>query len=210
MFYTTKAESGMRYDPFKAIVAPRPIGWIGTLNENRVPNLGPYSYFNAIASDPNIVMFASDGWKHSASNAKRWGEFTFSLATLALRDAMNVSSEHYDDGANEFERAGLEMGRSRLIEAPFVAASPAAFECKLISAEEVVALDGASTGWVQVIGQVVGTHIDDKYLSGGLFDAQAANAIARCGYKNYTTADTLWEMNRPDMAEVPDGRVAAR
>ncbi|WP_420392278.1 flavin reductase family protein [Acuticoccus sp.] len=192
------AGSGLRYDPFKAIIAPRPIGWIGTLSANGVPNLGPYSFFNALSSRPNIVAFSSQSLKHSAANARRTGEFTFSLATEALKHEMNTSSATLDEDVNEFERAGLEAGASRLIAAPFVKASPAALECRVISAEALVDLAGRELDWFLVVGQVVAVHLDDDYVVDGRFDAQRAQAIARCGYNNYATADTLWELGRPD------------
>lgn len=203
MFYESNQPNGLPFDPFKAIVAPRPIGWIGTLNRDGVPNLGPYSFFNAISTRPNLVAFSSETMKHSAANAKHWGEFTFSLATHALKDQMNISSAHLDDGANEFEKAGLEMGRSRLIEAPFVAASPAAFECKVVQSMELTDLNGASAGSFLTIGEVVAVHIQDDYIVDGRFDAQRARPIARCGYKDYATVEMLWELDRPDGRLVP-------
>ena len=81
---------GLRFDPFKALVVPRPIGWIGTLSAEGVPNLAPYSFFNAVSDHPPVVMFSSHGRKDSLRNIEATGEFTCSLATWALRDAMNM------------------------------------------------------------------------------------------------------------------------
>lgn len=198
MYYENELPSELRHDPFKAIVAPRPIGWIGTLNADGIPNLGPYSFFNAISSRPNLICFSSELWKHSCANAKATGEFTFSLATHALRNEMNASSAALDDGANEFEAAGLEMGVSRVVKAPFVKASPAALECKVVHSMELTGLDGKSAGSFLTIGQVVAVHIQDEYVREGRFDAQRAQIIGRCGYRDYTTAETLWELDRPD------------
>lgn len=123
----------LTFDPFKAIIAPRPIGWIGTRNAEGVPNLGPYSFFSAIGNAPHMICFTSDGLKHSAVNARDRGEFSFSLATEAQAQAMNISSEAMPDGANEFEKAGLTPGRNIETDAPFVAESPAALECVTVS-----------------------------------------------------------------------------
>ncbi len=93
MFYETKDNHhGLAHDPFKAIVSPRPIGWIGTLSRDGVRNLAPYSFFNAISDRPKLVMFSSSGWKDSVENVKETGVFTASFVGRALIDAMNASS----------------------------------------------------------------------------------------------------------------------
>ncbi|ORE93337.1 hypothetical protein ATO13_11706 [Stappia sp. 22II-S9-Z10] len=203
MYYEDDLPAALSFDPFKAIVAPRPIGWVGTLNEDGIPNLGPYSFFNAISTRPNLVAFSSEGMKHSAANARATGEFTLSLVTYALRDKMNASSAHLADGANEFAAAGIEMGTSRRIRPPFVKASPAAFECKVVQTMELTGLDGASADSFLTIGQVVAVHIDDAYISDGKFDAARAEPLARCGYRNYAVAREMFELGRPDGPAVP-------
>jgi flavin reductase (DIM6/NTAB) family NADH-FMN oxidoreductase RutF len=198
MFYRADEAHGLPFDPFKAIIAPRPIGWIGTLNADGVPNLGPYSFFAALSSRPHIIGFSSEGLKHSARNARDRGEFTFSLATLPLAEAMNASSATLPDGANEFARAGLELGSSRLIAAPFVEASPAALECKTLQFMELTDLAGRATNRFFVIGQVVAVHIRDEFIVNGRFDTAKARPIARAGYQDYATVEAVWEMLRPD------------
>jgi flavin reductase (DIM6/NTAB) family NADH-FMN oxidoreductase RutF len=198
MFYRANEAHGLPFDPFKAIIAPRPIGWIGTLNDEGVPNLGPYSFFAALSSRPNMIGFSSEGLKHSARNARDRGEFTFSLATLALAEAMNASSASLPDGANEFTAAGLELGQSRVIAAPFVKDSPAALECKTVHFMELTDLDGRATSRFFVIGQVVAVHIRDEFITDGRFDTAKAVPIARAGYQDYATVEGVWEMLRPD------------
>jgi flavin reductase (DIM6/NTAB) family NADH-FMN oxidoreductase RutF len=198
MHYGADRPDILEFDPFKAIVAPRPIGWIGTLNADGVPNLGPYSFFMPLGSNPHMIAFTSEGMKHSPANAKASGEFTFSLATEALKHQMNVSSGTYPDGANEFELAGLTLGQSIVVKAPFVAESPAALECKTISVEPLIDMNGEQIERYMVIGQVVQTHIRDEYIRDGRFDAARAAPIARLGYRDYATADRLWDLTRPD------------
>lgn len=200
MNYGDKRPQALPYDPFKAIIAPRPIGWIGTLNAAGVPNLGPYSFFAALGSHPHMIGFSSEGQKHSYVNAKERGEFTFSLATEALTDAMNVSSAACEDGANEFSMAGLTLGEPVEIRTPFVAESPAALECVTISAEQLRDRDGKLVDRYFVIGQVVQTHIRDEYIVDGRFDTEAARPIARMGYRDYSTVTRAWELLRPDDA----------
>ncbi len=197
MFYRANEPHGLPFDPFKAIIAPRPIGWIGTLNADGVPNLGPYSFFAALSSRPNMIGFSSEGLKHSVRNARDQGEFTFSLATRALAEPMNTSSASLDDGANEFIAAGLELGASRVIAAPFVKESPAALECRTVHFMELTDLDGEPTGRFFVIGQVVGVHIRDEFIVDGRFDTAKAQPISRGGYQDYATVEEVWEMRRP-------------
>ncbi|SDI23160.1 flavin reductase family protein [Alloyangia pacifica] len=198
MHYGDTRPDILTFDPFKAIIAPRPIGWIGTRNAEGVPNLGPYSFFNAIGNSPHMICFTSDGLKHSVVNARDRGEFTFSLATEALAQAMNVSSEAMPDGANEFDKAGLTLGTSIETDAPFVAESPAALECVTLSVTELTDRTGSPINRFMVIGQVVQTHIRDEYITGGRFDTVKARPISRMGYRDYATVTEAWELIRPD------------
>lgn len=197
MFYEPRHGHGLPHDPIKAIVAPRPIGWISTLDAEGRPNLAPYSYFNLVHNAPPMLCFGSEGLKHSAANAFATREFVFNLATRPLFEAMNASSGAHPDGANEFALAGLEEAPSRLVAPPRVAASPAALECRVVQATELLDLDGRPTAGFLVIGQVVGIHIRDEFLKEGRFDTVAARTIARCGYRDYAEVERMFEALRP-------------
>lgn len=200
-FYEPATGHGLPHDPFKAIVAPRPVGWISTLSAAGRPNLAPYSFFNAVGDTPPMVAFSSSGAKHSVENAEATGEFVCNLATRALAEAMNATSAVVPEEVDEFTLAGLEPAPSRIVAPPRVAASPAALECRLLQVIDLVDLDGVSTGNRLAIGQVVGVHIDRAYLRDGLFDTAAAGAIARAGYRDEyfeATPETLFRMLRPD------------
>lgn len=198
MFYEPKNGHGLRHDPLKAIIAPRPIGWISTLDPQGRPNLAPYSFFNALGSRPAVLAFSSEGMKHSAKYAIASGEFVFNLSTRPLFDAMNASSGTLPAGVSEFEAAGIEAAPCRVVRAPRVAASPAAMECRVVHHWDVMDVDGQPTGAVVVFGQVVGVHIDEAVLKDGLFDTVAAQVIARCGYRDYTQVTEMFEVARPD------------
>jgi flavin reductase (DIM6/NTAB) family NADH-FMN oxidoreductase RutF len=197
MFYEPRLGHGLPHDPFKAIIAPRPIGWISTVDAAGRPNLGPYSFFNAVHSRPPMLAFTSESMKHSAANAIATGEFVFNLCTRPLFEAMNTSSGALPEGESEFEAAGLETAPCRLVKAPRVAASPAALECKVVHSMRFQDLDGKTlNGWM-IIGQVVGVHIDETYLKDGRFDTAAAQPLARCGYRDYAAVTELFEALRP-------------
>jgi flavin reductase (DIM6/NTAB) family NADH-FMN oxidoreductase RutF len=198
MFYEPRrGDHGLRFDPFKAIVAPRPIGWISSLDAEGRPNLAPYSFFNAISARPHLVMFASTGRKDSVSNIEATGEFVCNLATYDLREAVNASSAGLPHEVSEFATTGLATAPSRLVKPPRVAGAAAALECKLIKSEELPDLTGAPSGTIVVFGEVVGVHVDERCLKDGRFDMTAARTIARCGYMDYAVVDAVFQMPRP-------------
>jgi flavin reductase (DIM6/NTAB) family NADH-FMN oxidoreductase RutF len=186
------------HDPFKAIVAPRPIGWISTRASDGRVNLAPYSFFNGFATTPPIVGFSSDGgYKDSAAFARESGEFVANLATLALRDPMNATSAPLPRGVSEFVHAGLTMAECRLVAAPRVKESPASLECKVVEIVEIRTLAGVWSGNVLILGEVVGVHIDEAFLSDGRFDVTLAKPLARCGYQDYAAVESIFSLARP-------------
>lgn len=200
MFYEPdkRDRSILPHDAFKAIVAPRPIGWITSVDADGRVNLAPYSFFNGVSSNPPIVMFASEGRKDSVRNIETTGEFVCNLATWELREAMNATSAPLPYGANEMERAGLSPAPSRLVRPPRVAAAPCTLECRLL---QLVALDdlyGKPAGCHIVFGQVVGIHIDDRFIVNGILNTAAMQPIARCGYDQYAVVESLFSMRRPE------------
>ncbi len=108
MFYDAiRNDHGLAIDPIKAIVAPRPIGWISTLSADGVNNLAPYSFFNLFSDNPSYVAFGSGGRKHSLTNIEATGEFALNLATFDLREQMNASSATVPAHVDEFALARL-------------------------------------------------------------------------------------------------------
>jgi flavin reductase (DIM6/NTAB) family NADH-FMN oxidoreductase RutF len=198
MFYDAIANKhGFPNDPFKALVAPRPIGWISTLSPKGVANLAPYSFFNAMSERPFYVVFGSNGRKHSVSNIEATGEFAVNLATWDLREAVNTSSARVAEDVDEFELAGLRKAPCRLIKCPRVAASPAALECRLFKIVELPG-DNDAAGDFITVGRVVGIHIDDRFIDDGRVNTAAMQLIARLGYSEYATVSEAWRMRRPD------------
>lgn len=206
MFYSTEENNhGLPYNPIKALVAPRPIGWISSVNGAGEVNLAPYSFFNLLLANPPLVAFASEGRKDSLAFIEESGEFVCNLATYELRHEMNATSSPLERGHSEFEHAGLEMAPSEMVRAPRVKRSPAALECKLVEIQQLKTSDGALTnGWL-IIGHVVGVHIEDEYIVDGRFDMVAAQPIARCGYLDFVVADKVFSIERPAGGGNPTG-----
>lgn len=200
MFYRPGTDPhGLAHNPFKALVAPRPIGWISTVSAEGRVNLAPYSFFNAVADTPPMVIFSNSGSKagetaakDSVTNIRASGEFVCNVVPLALKDAMNVSSGEYHSDIDEFEHAGLAKAPGRVVAPPRVAAAPAALECRLW---RIVELPGAAN--VLVIGEVVGVHIADSVIVDGKVDVTLYQPLARLGYRDYAAVSEVFALSRP-------------
>lgn len=199
LFYETAQNAhGLKHDPFKAIVAPRPIGWIGTKAANGGLNLSPYSFFNAVSDRPKLVMFSSSGHKDSVTNIEETGVFTCSLASRHLAEPMNLSSAAVPHEVDEFELAKLTPVTGRLIDAPYVGEAYAALECRATQILRPVDIEGrGSDNWV-VFGQVVGIHISPEILRDGMIDMAVARPLGRMGYMDYSDGGAdVFAMVRP-------------
>ncbi|HEY7242672.1 MAG TPA: flavin reductase family protein [Xanthobacteraceae bacterium] len=198
MFYeTAKNDHGLPHNPFKAIVAPRPIGWITSMSAKGEINLAPYSFFNAVSDNPPIVLYSSEGPKDSLVFVEETREFVCNLATFEQRHAVVATSEDFPRGVNEMEKSGISAAPSRLVRPPRVAASPCALECRLLQVIHLVDLKGRQSNRHVVFGQVVGVHIDDRFIKNGRLDTAAMRPIARCGYADYSVVNEVFAMKRP-------------
>ena len=200
MFYEPrKRNHGLPHDPVKAIVAPRPIGWITSMSARGEINLAPYSFFNALTDHPPTVMFSSEGRKDSVAFAEETKEFVCNLATWDLRDQMNGTSAPFPRGINEMEKTGLAAAPSRLVKPPRVKDSPCALECKWLQTVRLQDIEGHTTERYVVFGQVVGVYIDDRFIRDGKLDTAAMRPIARAGYHDYfvSTPETKFSIRRP-------------
>jgi flavin reductase (DIM6/NTAB) family NADH-FMN oxidoreductase RutF len=198
MFYEVAAGHGLPHDPFKALVAPRPVGWISTISARGEVNLSPYSFFNALSDRPHIVGFSSDGLKDAMTFAQETGEFVCNLATYDLREEISATSAPLPRGTSELDHAGLTAAPSRLVRPPRVAEAPAALECRYLRTIRLDPLEGEGRYYL-VLGQVVGVYIDDRFIVDGLVDTAAMRPIARAGYRDYfaATPETRFAITRP-------------
>ena len=206
MHYDPRAElkpAPLKYNPLNALVGPRPIGWITTVDSDGRINLAPFSYFNAFSSDPPIVAFGPNarsggGSKDTLRNLRAVPEFTASIVSADLAAAMNETSRESPYGVDEMAAAGLTPAASVSVRPPRVAQARAALECR---AFDVIALPGGRDGRTShlVLGEVVGIYIDDALiLASGRVDSLALKQVARLGYNDYTNVERLYEMRRPD------------
>lgn len=219
MFYEPgKTHHGLKYSPYKACVVPRPVGWISTLSANGVHNLAPFSQFNSLTFDPPYVMFSAnqtfDGnRKDSCINAEQTGEFVWNMATYELRDAVNISAEQFPPDVDEFEMAGLTKAPAKLVRPAMVAESPIHFECRYYQTIRLPGNGIIGTTDV-VIGSVIGVHISDDVITPeGRVDILKIRPIAKMGYYDYTSVESLFEMVIPSKNELlkagMEGRASA-
>ena len=202
MYYdTAKNNHGLRHNPMKALVTPRPIGWVSTLDKNGVANLAPFSFFNLVSDIPPCVMFSGGGPKDSWRNAQETGEFVCSLATWDLRYEMNASSAEVGPEVDEFAISRVTKAESRFVKPPRVAESPVALECKYV--QTVTTPRHEKTGKMHhlVMGLVVGVYIDDRFIKGGLVDTGAMKPIARMGYRDYAVVqpENVFTIGLPEL-----------
>ncbi len=211
MFYDAiQNQHGLKHDPFKALMAPRPIGWIGTVSNDGIANLAPYSFFNAVGDRPHYVVFGSGGIKDTLRNVQENGEFTCSMSNWDLREHMNMSSAAVPPNVDEFPLSGLTGVRGKLVKAPYVKEAAAVFECKLHQVIELPAIAPQKGGFIMAVGYVVGIHIDDRYIKDGIVNTAAMKPLGRMGYMEYAvvTPETTFSMNRPEVDA--DGKLTGR
>ncbi len=211
-------EVGMKPSPFKhtvynALVVPRPIGWISTMNTEGVVNLAPFSFFNALSGDPPCVMYCpnavkpgTEEKKDSYQNVQDTGEFVFNMCTWDLRHEMIATAEHAPSSVDEMAKAGLEAAECYNVRPPRVKASPVALECKHLQTIDLP--PGRNSQSHMVIGEVVGIHIDDDVITDGIVDVHKMNLIARLGYLDYAKieSENIIALKRPDNVQHPSDK----
>lgn len=209
MFYTISdghKSAGLRHNPLNALVAPRPIGWISTIDRDGRLNLAPFSYFNLVSADPPCVMFAPNGKddrgtpKDTYRNVRETGEFVVNVVPWRLRDAMNLTSTVSPHGDSEFALAGLTPEASRLVKPPRVKESPGSLECKLL---QIIDLPPGRQGrqYHAILGEVVAVHIDDEVIADGSIDVVKMAPMARMGGFEYTFVNFRELIPRPSGGE---------
>jgi len=205
-YYEPSAGHGLRHNPFNAIIAPRPIGWISSRSATGKLNLAPYSFFNAFLYEPPIIGFSSISWKDTVKNVSETREFVWNLVTMELRERMNMTAAPLDHGISEFELAGLTPVPGRHVAVPRVGESRAAMECKVIDVTRLTnARGGKVDGWF-VLGEVVAVYIDKSLIQDGVYNTALAHPIVRAGRGGdyfEVTPDNMFEMKRPPGSSSP-------
>ena len=182
-----------------SVVVPRPIAWVSTVAADGATNLAPFSFFNAVASNPLTVMVSlaqhrGGRPKDTLRNIRETGEFVVNIADESLAEVLNQTSAEWAHDVSEFERVGLARAPSIAVRPPRVAAAPVALEAR---ATQIVPVEG--TTYTMVLGHVVRFHVRDGLLRpNGLVDAKLLRPIARLGGDEYATLGEVFAMVRPE------------
>lgn len=182
-------------------IIPRPIAWVSTISAEGKPNLAPFSFFQAVCSNPPTLMFVptnnrDGGKKDTLRNIEAVPEFVVNLVPYALAAPMNATAAPLPYGENEFGHAGLEPAPSSRVRPPRVAASPVSIECTL---DRVVTIgSGVGAGNV-VFGRIVAMHVADHVLGadGKAIDPTKLDLIARLSGDYYMRTGELFTVARP-------------
>jgi len=181
------------------LIVPRPIGWIGTYGPDRTANLAPYSFFQAVATNPPVVLFSTGvsatSAKDSLTNARATGVFTANLVDHDLSVAMNETAATVGPEISEFGLAGLTAKEFGSIDAPGVAEAKAVLECRLI--DEKTFGDDPDLHHTVAFGEVVAFHVADEVLDGTRIDAAKLDALGRLAGSGYTTTRDQFRLERP-------------
>lgn len=183
-------------------VAPRPIAFASTIDENGNPNLSPFSFFNVFSANPPILIFSparrvrNNTIKHTLINAKTTKEVVINIVNYAIVQQMSLSSTEYGDGVNEFEKSGLTMLKSDVVKPFRVAESPVQIECKV---NEVVELGTEGGAGNLIICEVVKMHINEAILDeNGAIDQHKIDLVSRMGGSWYSRANKgMFEVPKP-------------
>jgi flavin reductase (DIM6/NTAB) family NADH-FMN oxidoreductase RutF len=187
-------------DPYKlatGLVVPRPIGWIGSISADGIPNLAPYSFFNCVSGAPPTFVFAPGrgGRKDTLANVREVGEFTINIVTAEVVEAMNATAASHPADVDEFAEAGLTAVPSTSIRPPMVGECKANIECVVT---QIVHVGHPEHGSALVIGEAVEFHVAADLLDGTRVNQRDLAAVGRHVGNAYSHATDLFEIVRPD------------
>ncbi|HTN47408.1 MAG TPA: flavin reductase family protein [Flavipsychrobacter sp.] len=186
-------------------VGPRPICFASTMDENGVPNLSPFSFFNVFGSKPPILVFSparrvrDNTTKHTLQNVQATKEVVINIVNYNIVQQMNLASCEYPKGVNEFEKAGFTMEKSDIVKPFRVKESPVQLECKVNQVIETGSEGGAGN---LVICEVLCMHINDEVLDAdGKIDPHKIDLVARMGGDYYCRASgsAVFEVQKPNL-----------
>lgn len=193
-FVPEALDSGDAYRLFSSLIVPRPIAWVSTISPGGSLNLAPFSFFNAVSSDPPIIMFSLEPRegveKDTLRNVRATGEFVLNVVDAALARAMVLSSEEFPFGVSEYHAAGLEVAASVDVRPPRVASAPAALEARVTQILPVLESDST-----MVFGLIVRYHIRPDLLGRGYeVDPLSLRPLARLGSGRFARIREAWRM----------------
>ena len=187
------------YKLLTGAVIPRPIGWISSISKDGIPNLAPFSFFNAVGEDPPHVMFSTvrtnNTNKDTLNNVLETGQFVVNMVVEEIVEKMNITSQTVPSDINEFELAGLTPIASTKVKAPRVKESPVTMECELV---HHYSLENHKHGGATIIiGRVIMFHIDESVLLDDFkINMETYKPVARLAGSNYSKLGEIFSIKR--------------
>lgn len=184
-------------------VSPRPIALASTVDENGNPNLSPFSFFNMFSTVPPILIFSparrvrDNTTKHTLENVMKVPEVVIGTVNFPIVQQISLSSTEYEDGVNEFLKAGLTMKDAETVQPKLIAESPVNFECKVLEIKHLGTEGGAGN---LVICEVQKIHVREEYCDdNGNLDQTKLDMVARLGANWYSISneESLFEVPKP-------------
>lgn len=183
-------------------IGPRPIAFASTISQAGHVNLSPYSFFNAIGSNPPMLMLSPNlnrygQKKHTLLNLEETGEVVINVVSYSMVEQMSLASAEYDRHVNEFSKAGFTELPSTQVRPPRVAEAPAAFEC--VVRQIIPTGDQPGAGTLVLAEVLVGHFHDTIFTDKGLIDPHKIDLVGRMGADWYVHAsgEALFEVARP-------------
>jgi flavin reductase (DIM6/NTAB) family NADH-FMN oxidoreductase RutF len=213
-FEMEKTPARQVYNLLIGLVAPRPIAWVTSMDQNGNLNAAPFSSYNYLCTDPPIVGIGVTNRpgrdavpKDTARNIRRTGEFVINVVTEDLIERMNICATDFPAGMNELEMAGLTTAPSSVVKVPRIAEAHAALECREFTTMEI----GRSR---IVLGRVVAMYIEDRFIDppedgrGPYVKAEELHAVGRMnGLGSYVhTRDSFLTVPRISYEEWQKGK----
>lgn len=178
-------------------VVPRPIAFVSSQSSTGGTNLAPFSYFNAISSEPPLVAIAisdrADDPKDTLRNIRETREFVVNVVNEALLDAMVQTAGEWPRRVSEFGPSGLTPAPSDRVRPPYVAESPLQLECLL---EREIPLGNS----ILVVGEVVLARVRDEVLTDGRVDPAKLAPVGRLGGELYAPLGQVLKRSRPKVS----------
>lgn len=191
-----------------ACVGPRPIAFVSTIDAQGQPNLAPFSFFNVFGTNPATLIFSparrgrDNTTKHTLHNVEAVAECVVNTVSFSIVEQMSLASTEFEEGVNEFEKAGFTALPSTLVKPFRVAESPAAFECKV---EQIIHTGDQGGAGNLVVCRILALHINDRYIDqSGKVRQGEMDLVGRLGYEFYSRANAaaLFEVPKPRKNDV--------
>jgi len=187
------------YYSLTSVIIPRPIAFISTISESGNLNLAPFSFFNAIASNPPTVAISiarntPSKRKDTLANIEATREFVINIVVESITEAMNNTAAEYPEDIDEFEIAGLTPAPSTMIKPPRVLESPVNLECRL---NQIITIGQGETESGLVLAEVIAMHLDDEIITDNRVDSRKLKAVGRLGGSEYSHTDGIFTLARP-------------